>query len=336
MRIARMPVLLPLFLVTSILPAAAQQDGAFTLRSWDKDDRVHLNLMYDDGRSNYGRMVERSAFTDVVRTGDRITFTLRREPGTLTFEGRGTLDRASGWYGFAPNQNFRNELEKLGFRDIEPKNLFVFALDDLTVTKVRQLQQLVSNKLDTGELVRLINHGAGFSYIQAMTNLGFKNLSSDDYRRARDHGVSESFVREMANLGMKLSLDDLVRTRDHGVNPDYVRAMRSAGFEVSHHELVRARDHGVSAEFLRRMRELGYDGLSLDEYIRMRDHGVTPDFIQSFRDLGYTKLTASELVRLRDHGVSPTFVRRMKELLKESPSVEQLVRMRSRGDFGSR
>lgn len=334
MRIPRM-LLLPLFLAASILRVSAQQDGAFTLRSGDRDDRVHLNLMYDDGRSNYGRAVERSALTDVVRTGDRITFTLRREPGTLTFDGRGTLDRASGWYGFAPNQNFRSELEKLGYRDIEPANLFVFALDDLTIAKVRQLQQLVSNRLDTGELVRLINHGAGFTYIQAMTSRGFTKLTSDDYRRARDHGVSESFVREMADLGMKLPLEELIRTRDHGVNAEYVRAMRSAGFAVSHHELVRARDHGVTAEFLGRMRELGYDA-SLDEYIRMRDHGVTTDFIQSFRELGYTKLSPAELVRLKDHGVSASFVRRMKELLKESPSVEDLVRMRSRGDFGSR
>lgn len=329
-------LLLLLFVALSVAPAAAQQEGAFTLRSSDKDDRLHLNLMYDDGRSNYGRTVDRSAFTDVVRNGDRITFTMRREPGTLTFDGRGTLDRASGWYGFAPNQSFRSELEKLGYRDIEPPSLFVFALDDLTVVKVRQLQQLVSNTLDTSELIRLINHGAGYTYIQGMTNLGFKNLSSDDYRRARDHGVSESFVREMADLGMKLPLEELIRTRDHGVNPEYVRAMRNAGFNVSHQDLVRARDHGVNAEFLRRMRELGYDGVSLDEYIRMRDHGVTPDFIQSFRDLGYVNLTPSELVRLRDHGVSVSFVRRIKELLKESPSVEQLVRMRSRGDFGSR
>ena len=331
-------LLVPVLLATFAAPAAAQLEGAFTLSRWDKDPdgRVHLNLVYNDGHSNYGRMVDPSALTDVVRTGDRITFALRREPGNFTFEGRGSLDRASGWYGFTGNQEFRQQLEKLGFRDIEPKALFVFALDDLTVAKVRQLQQLVSNKLDTTELVQMINHGAGFNYVQAMTALGFKNLTSDEYRRARDHGVSESYVREMADLGLKLSLADLIRTRDHGVTADYVREMRSAGFQVSHEELVRARDHGVTAEFLRRMRDFGYDKLSLDEYIRLRDHGVTPEYVQAMRDLGYTSLTADELVRMRDHGVTTNFVRRMKELLKESPSAEQLIRLRSHGDPGSR
>jgi len=322
-------------LVASVQPAAAQLDGAFTLRSVDNDDRLSLNLVYD-GHSNYGRMLARSALTDVVRTGDRITFRLRREPGTFTFEGRGSLDRASGWYGFAPNQGFAGDLAKLGFRGVETRALLVFALEDLTVTKVRQLQQMVSNTLDTEELVRLINHGAGFGYIQAMTDLGFKKLSSEDYRRARDHGVSESFVREMAGLGMKLSLEDLIRSRDHGVTPEYVRAMRSAGLQATQEDLVRARDHGVSAEFLRQMRDLGYDKLSLDEYVRLRDHGVSAEYVQTLRDLGYAKLTTNELVRLRDHGVTATYVGRVKDLLKEPPSVEELIQMRSQGAFGSR
>ena len=331
-------LLVPLLLAAFAAPAAAQLEGAFTLSTWDKgpETRVQLNLVYSDGHSNYGRMVDRSALTDVVRTGERITFALRREPGIFAFEGRGSLDRASGWYGFTGNQEFRQQLEKLGFRDLEPKALFVFALDDLTVARVRQLQQLVSNTLDTDELVQMINHGAGFDYVQAMTGLGFKNLTSDQYRRARDHGVSESYVREMTDLGLKLSLEDLIRTRDHGVTADYVRAMRSAGFQVSHDELVRARDHGVSADFLKRMRDFGYDKLSLDEYIRLRDHGVTPDYVQAMRDLGYTNLTAGELVRMRDHGVTPSYVRRLKEILKESPTAEQLIRMRSHGEIGSR
>lgn len=302
-------LLVPVLVATFAAPAAAQLEGAFTLGRWDKDPdtRVQLNLVYNDGHSNYGRMVERSALTDVVRTGERITFALRREPGTFTFEGRGSLDRASGWYGFAPNQGFAGDLAKLGFRGVETRALLVFALEDLTVTRVRQLQQMVSNTLDTEELVRLIDHGAGFGYIQAMTDLGFKKLSSEDYRRARDHGVSESFVREMAGLGMKLSLEDLIRSRDHGVTPEYVRAMRSAGLQATQEDLVRARDHGVSAEFLRQM-----------------------------RDLGYSKLTTNELVRLRDHGVTATYVRRVKDLLKEPPSVEELIQMRSQGAFGSR
>lgn len=324
---------IPLVALLALTQASTGQqlDGAFTLRAVRDGDRVNVNFQYAEGRSNWGRTFERSEFSDVARTGDRITFALRREAGTFTFDGRGDMERASGWYGFAPNAQFQRAMEKLGFRGIEPKEMFVFAIDGLTVDGARQLQKLVSDTLDTEGLVQLINHGAGLTYIQAMTNAGFKNLSSDEYRRARDHGVSAEFAREMSDLGMKLSLEELVRSRDHGVNTEYVRAMRNAGYKLSHEELIRTRDHGVSVEYIKRMTALGYGDLPIEDYVRMRDHGVSAEYVESIRDEGYTKLSASELVRMRDHGVTASYIRRVKEMLKESPSVDQIIRMRDTG-----
>ena len=322
----------PLVALLVTVPAAAQQlDGAFTLRATQEGNRVNINFQYADGRSNWGRTFDRSELSNLSLNGERITFAMRRDAGTFSFEGKGTVDRAAGWYDFSPNADFQRGLEKLGFRDIEAKDMFVFAIEGLTIDGVRQLQRLISDTVDTDGLVRLINHGAGLKYIQAMTDAGFKSLRADEYRRARDHGVSAEFAREMAQLGMTLSLDELVRSRDHGVSTDFVREMRAAGFKLTHDELVRARDHGVSVDFVKRLSQLGHQGLSLADYVRMRDHGVTADFIEEMRDAGYAKLTANELVRLRDHGVTATYVRRVKEMLKDSPSVDQIIRMRNSG-----
>ena len=315
-------------------PAVAQTDGAFTLRESRHDDRLNLHLQYQDGRSNWGRDFARSEFSDVNRNGDRITFAMRRAAGSFAFEGRGSLERASGWYVFTPNADFRRQLERIGFRDIDDRAMFTFAMDGMTVADVKRLQGLVADTLDTAQVVRLINHGAGVTYIQAMSDLGFRKLESGEYRRARDHGVSVDYVRGMAALGMKLPLDGLIRSRDHGVDPEYVRAMQAAGHTLTHEELVRARDHGVNPEFIKRMGALGYDGLSLGEYVRLRDHGVNPEYVEALRDAGLAKLSATELVRLRDHGVSASYVKRMRDLFKEPPTAEQLIRLRSRGDPG--
>ena len=324
-------VLVALTMLAAATPAVAQTDGAFTLTKSSRDDRLNLNLQYGNGRSNYGRTFSRGDFSDVQQTGDRITFRLQRAPGIFSFEGRGSMDRASGWFVFAPNADFSREMERIGFRGLDDRALFVFALDDLTIPKVKQLQGLVSNELDTTELIRLINHGAGLAHIQALSDLGFKRLTSDEYRRARDHGVSVNFVREMAELGVKVEMNELIRMRDHGVTPEFVRAMRSEGHDVSHEELVRARDHGVTPDFVRRMGALGYKGLALAEYVRFRDHGVTPDYVEALRDAGLAKVSARDLVRLRDHGVSASYVRRVRERFKEMPSVEEIIRLRSSG-----
>jgi hypothetical protein len=352
------------FVLLLAVPVAAQMDGAFTLRQSSRDGRLNLNIQFVDGggRSNYGRNFERSAFTDVKESGDRITFSLRRAAGVFTFEGRGSLERASGSYQFTPNPEFERELGRLGFRDVDDRALFVLAIEDMTVDKVRQLQGLLADQIDTAGLIRLINHGAGLAYVQAMTDAGFKKLSSDEYRRARDHGVTADYAREMTAIGGKLSLEDLVRTRDHGVTTayakamrdagyqlgiedlvrardhgvttDYVKAMREAGHKVEIEDLVRARDHGVTADYIRRMGELGHGGLPLDDYVRMRDHGVTPDYAESIRDAGLTKVSARELVKLRDHGISANYVKRAREVFKETPTVDQIIRLRTRGDIG--
>ena len=109
-----MPYLfLALTILLSTAPIAAQADGTFTLRQTSRDGRVNLNFQYEDGHSNYGRTFERSAFSDVKQTGDRITFALRRAPGVFTFEGRGSMERASGWYDFTPSADFQREIERI-------------------------------------------------------------------------------------------------------------------------------------------------------------------------------------------------------------------------------
>lgn len=320
-------------LLASVAPAIAQLDGTFTLRASDPGDRVNVNLQYGgNGGSNYGRTIERSNLVDIARTGDRVTFNLRRSAGTFAFEGKGTMERAAGFYVFTPDSGFRREIERLGFKDVDDRALFVFAMDDLSIASIRQLQGLVADPLDTAQLVRLINHGAGVRYVQAMTDAGFVKLDSNDYRRARDHGVTPDFVREMATLGVKVPLAELIKLRDHGVTAAYVREMRAAGHDVAHDELVRAKDHGVSVDFVRRMSALGYQGLPLSDYVRMRDHGVTADFVQAIRDAGL-KPTASEAVRLRDHGVTADYIRRVKDQFKDALTVEQVIRLRSRGEL---
>jgi hypothetical protein len=360
--------MLSILLAFVAVTAQSQEiSGSFTARV--TGDQVHINFQTDlewnrrrSGFSNYGRTIEASGLSRFDRTGSGVRFTLRRPAGTFTFEGRGSDERTSGWFEFEPNQAFAGQMARLGFAGLTPSELFVLALDGLTIEQTRRLQAMVTDRLDTDGLIRMSHHGVTYGYVQEMTDFGFANLSSAEYTRARDHGVTPRFARDMRQLGNRLSLNELIRSRDHGVTPEYVEAMRASGLDLSHDELVRARDHGVSAEFLqgmktlkinagydelvrarshgvspdfiRELRELGYADLSLADYVRMRDHGVTVDFVRDLGALGYKNLTANQLIRLRDHGISASYVRRAKEIFKETPSVEQIIRLRTRGDIG--
>ena len=201
-----MHVRFALLLACAALPAAATAqetvEGTFTARF--EAGRVHLNLQTDLDRernrsrsdwSNYGRTIELASVGTIDRSSGRVRFTLRREAGTFSFDGRGNSSRTSGDFTFTPSQSFAQAMGRLGYNDLTGSNLFVFALEDVTVAGARQLQQQVSDELNTTQLVRMINHGAGPRYVRDMTDAGFRRLDSGDYVKARDHGVDADFAR---------------------------------------------------------------------------------------------------------------------------------------------
>ena len=154
--------------VVAIAPASPQLDGSFTVRSTERDDRINLNLQYD-GNSNYGRTLERSALSDVSRNGDRISFTIRREPGTFKFEGRGSLDRASGWYDFEPNPNFdyKNAKSMLKFFGKTAGAMWIDEKDK----QVARLEAVLFDSFNVGGgVLAKLKKGASFTLEQERVN----------------------------------------------------------------------------------------------------------------------------------------------------------------------
>jgi len=168
-----------------------------------------------------------------------LKFELRREAGTLAFEGAFRDGRGAGLFTFAPRAEFLNEMKRLGYND------------DLTLW--RRYQMAV--------------HDVGPRYINALKSEGFDKLTLDEITRARNHGVTLDYIKAMKAEGYKAAtLEDLVRTKDHGVTPQYVQEMRKAGFTTATIEdLVRAKDHGVNAAYVTELASHGYKNLPLSD-----------------------------------------------------------------------
>lgn len=130
--------LLALIVITP--PPQERLEGAYTARL-DRDQlQVNLQTNLDRGRgrsgwSNYGRSITANDITITSRANGRIEFTLQRAAGTFTFEGRGDADRSNGSFSFAPNATFQAGMARLGFEGLSATNLFVFALDNLTIER---------------------------------------------------------------------------------------------------------------------------------------------------------------------------------------------------------
>jgi beta-lactamase regulating signal transducer with metallopeptidase domain len=215
---------------------------------------------------------------------------------------------------------------------------------------------------DAAPAIEPQSQGAGSSFIEEMTALGYTNLSVDDFIALKNQGVTPQLVRELKAQGYdKLTVKQLLRLASTGVSTQFIKELKDAGLEqppieslirlqthdvspkfikelgelghknLSADQLSRVASHGVTPQFIRGLQSAGYRDLAIDEVVRAHDHGVDAEFIKAIRDQGYDGLTMDQVFRLKDHGVDAEFIRRAKSHGFQNLSVDQLIRLRDAG-----
>src|SRR4028119_1016527 len=152
------------------------------------------------------------------------------------------------------------------------------------------------------------------SFVSAMRERGYGNLSGEDLLRAAFHKVSVRLIEDLRSVGYdRLEFKQLLRASSHGVTTDFIREMQSAGYQgLAMEELVRARNHNIDGRYVKEVRAMGFDKQPLEKLIRLRNHKITQDFINRMRAAGFEGLSIEQLIRLRNHNITPEFVNAVK------------------------
>jgi hypothetical protein len=223
-------------------------------------------------------------------TQTAVQFRLRREAGTLNFEGLFKEREGAGHFTFLPNRQFSATLRALGVEPSRKKHmsdeddmLYHFAVQDVSS-----------------------------EFIKGMQAEGYR-VSADDYLEMRIFDISPALVREFRSLGYDgISSDDLVASQIHKATPDFIRQLRALGYtNIPMDDLVAFRIHKVTPEFIGELRALGYQNVAADDLVAMRIHRVTPEFIREMREAGYTNVPVEKLIEMKIHGLDATFVKKM-------------------------
>jgi beta-lactamase regulating signal transducer with metallopeptidase domain len=317
-----------------------QLPGTWELRASDDAGKIYLQVS-DRRGSQHGFNINLDQLEGLSPSllsgaGGPVKFNMKRDAGTIGFDGVFRSGVGAGTFDFTPNQSFPAEMVKRGFESPNATEQYQLARGNIGFAYLDELNAQKYARPTLAELVRAADHGVHLEYLRGMGAAGYHLGQIDALIRTRDHGVTPAYVTGMANEGFKnLTADELVRARDHGVTPEYVGTMRGFGYKnLALNEVVRARDHGVDADYIRGMATLGHDRLSLEEMIRARDHGVGPDYIKGMREAGFGPLPINELVNARDHGVSPEFAREMREAGYGTLPLGDLINARDHGVNG--
>jgi hypothetical protein len=311
----RFSLALCLLLLAAVSSAAvAQSADQGTWRIYYQPDRERVQLSFEHyengarrhGSTSFGVRPEQLRGLPVSQLSSHsgpVRFQLVRDAGTFNFEGQLRDGHGTGFFTFAPDSRFPQQLASRGYERPTSDQQFWLGLHDVGYAMLDELRAQGYDRPSVDQLVVMGMHGANLDYMKSLSTAGYRVGSTHRLVTLRDHGVSREFIGGLTDAGYRnLSLDDLQELRDHGVTPDFIASLRRFGFtDLTTNQLLEARDHGVTESFIEDFRDLGYTDLSLRDFVRMRDHGVTAGFARQLRSNGRL-LSVSDLIRRRDRG----------------------------------
>jgi predicted oxidoreductase len=107
-------------------------------------------------------------------------------------------------------------------------------------------------------------------------------------RRHNPLRVSAQFVEAMAQVGLKnLSEDELWQLQIHQVRPGYIKQLQEAGLtDLAVDDIVQLAIHRVRPELIVEVRSLGLTHLTVDDVVQLGVHNVRPDYLRQVQALG--------------------------------------------------
>jgi hypothetical protein len=287
MRRATLSAAIALLLVAGTAHAAVR-GGWSASRPQGEPGRIHLQLNRD--HDNFGQTMKLSDFTGLTAAqlaataATPVSFSLRREAGTLRLEGVVRNGSGGGQFEFTPNPAYLDSLRELGIEDTAGKHH--------------------GSRSSEERLLTLAVLDVSTDFIRSLQSVGYDE-SLDTYIEMRIFDVTPDLIADFRALGVRLPAKKLVAGQIHGVTPAYVERMRAShGADLDFDDLVATRIHGATPEFIAEMADLGYGDLDLDQYVAFRIHGVTPRFIRDLEDDGYRDVSPDDLVSMKIHGRS--------------------------------
>lgn len=321
-----------LFLSALLLVAGALELSAATVTtrgSWTaslaekSSNELYIRTMHH--RSNNGQTLPLSEIGNLslsqIRSSAQtpVNFELRREAGTIAFEGVFKDGDGAGHFTFTPSSTYEASLRSMGLdtgelhserEDDDP--LFQLAMCDVSTAYIRDMRA-AGYRVSLDKYIAMRIFRVTPKLVDEFRQAGFDRLSADKLIAAQIHKATPAYIREMRAAGFtKLDMDGFVASRIHKITPEFARQMKAAGYgDLDHDDLMSFRIHKVTPEFISELRALGYTNIDADDLVAMRIHKVTPEFIREVRDAGYSNVPIEKLLSMRIHKIDPKFISKM-------------------------
>jgi len=310
-----------------------------------KTDKVRIEFKNDDDDHNWSsnsdfKLSELSA----VPRDKKADFTIKREAGTILFNGKFDGNDGYGHYKFTADHQFNIMLGQYGISNIEEGDDFAFFMFNINKAYIMMLENNGYKGLSRSDLISMGALKVDEAYIRFWKATGYTNLTANQLVAGKALGITADYVNEIRKAGYThVTFDQLQSFKATGVNAKFIAGLHGANVTkngkiqkantdtMPAEEVVSVKAMNVASTYINAIQKEGYPDITLKELTNMKAVGVTPQYIQELKVAGYTNIPPHELVSLKSVGVTPEYIKSMAALGYKNIPEHELTGMKSVG-----
>lgn len=283
-------------------------------------------------------------------------FTLTRDAGTITFNGKFDGDQGYGHYKFTGNHTYTSYLKNAGVENTEDRDLLTFLMLNISKSYLKSLQENGFTSLSKGQLISMAALKVDAAFISGWKQAGFKDITPSQLVSAKAMHIDSAYVREIQKAGYpNITFQQLVSFKAQGVTGSFVSGFRKAGqlgksgvnvqshsgssastpmtipMEISVNEVSSAKALQIDSAYVKSFAKVGYENLQFHELTSFKVMGVTADYIKSLQDVGYTNLPARSIISLKTMRVTPEFIKGFNDIGYKNIPLSSLTSFKIQG-----
>lgn len=313
-----------------------------------KGEKVRMEFRSDEDDHNWSNndnfLV--SEFSSLPKD-TKADFTVKRDAGTVLFNGKFDGDQGYGHYKFTADKSFDEYLRNEGIGDMNnaDEDDFAFFIINITKPYIAMLKANGYGHIDKNELISMAALKVDEPFIKFWKQEGYEHLSANELVSAKALGVTKEYVHEIREAGYKdIDFNQLISFKAQGIDAKYIAGLKKAKLNLSDtkddkagNNLPRAEDISsfkamhIDSNYLQQLKNAGYDHVPFNELTSMKAVGVTPDYIKKLADAGYKNIPPNELVSMKSVGVNPDYVKELADIGYKNISANEMVSLKSLG-----
>jgi hypothetical protein len=313
-----------------------------------KGEKVRMEFRSDEDDHNWSNndnfLV--SEFSSLPKD-TKADFTVKRDAGTVLFNGKFDGDQGYGHYKFTADKSFDEYLRNEGIGDMNNADGDDFAFFIINITKqyVAMLKENGYGHIDKNELISMAALKVDEPFIKFWKQEGYDHLSSNELVSAKALGIKKEYVHEIREAGYKdIDFNQLISFKAQGIDAKYIAGLKKSKVNLNKeekpnngNELPRPEDVSsfkamhIDSSYIHGLESAGYRDVPYNELTSMKAVGVTPEYVKSLADIGYKDVPANELVSLKSLGVSPEYVKSLQEVGYKNLSPNELTSAKALG-----